>query len=171
MYNQKGTILRSAAETAIREGGSVLIGGRLYNRVELLPSEADFARGDEAAENAARENILRQRQALDDQLARLGQGGGNVATANASPAGAQTATTTRRRAASTASTGTTGGDGSGDASDQGDGLERLSVAELKDRAKAAGVPNADGMKKADLVDALRAAPPANTAPADQQQQG
>jgi methylmalonyl-CoA mutase N-terminal domain/subunit len=72
MYDPKGRITRQGAEQAIREGGSVIIGGTIYTRVENLPSEADFAQGDQEAENRARENLLRQRQALDEQLAKLG---------------------------------------------------------------------------------------------------
>jgi hypothetical protein len=70
--------------------------------------------------------------------------------------------------------GTGGGGGAGatgnvaTAGAAGDDLDGLNAAELKSRAKAVGIEGADGMRKADLVEALRAAPATtNTALADQ----
>lgn len=73
MYDAKGKLTRSGAQQAIAEGGSVLIDGKLYVNAANLPGEADFAKGDQLAENAARENLIRQQQAISEQLAKLGQ--------------------------------------------------------------------------------------------------
>jgi hypothetical protein len=67
-----GKLTRSGMEHVIRSGGSVLHDGTVYTKLDTLPSEADLAKGDADAENAARENLLRQREALDQQLASLG---------------------------------------------------------------------------------------------------
>ncbi len=71
MYDKTGKLTRAGAEQIIAEGGSVSINGNLYTSVENLPSEADFAKGDQDAENAARENLLRQQKAIEEQLAKL----------------------------------------------------------------------------------------------------
>jgi septal ring factor EnvC (AmiA/AmiB activator) len=56
---------------AIREGGAVLHGGRLIEKVEDLPSEAELVQGDPAKEQAAAENLDAQIQALVEQKNRL----------------------------------------------------------------------------------------------------
>lgn len=74
MYDKNGKLTRAGAEQVIRDGGSAMIGGKLYSKAESLPDEAEFAKGDVAAENAARENLMRQRRELDEQIGRLGAG-------------------------------------------------------------------------------------------------
>jgi hypothetical protein len=141
MYDKNGTITRAGAEQAIREGGSVLLAGQLHRTVDTLPGEEWFASTSANAESAALQQLLRQRQAIDKQITELGTGGGGGAgaTGNVATAGAA-----------------------------GDDLDGLNAAELKSRAKAVGIEGADGMRKADLVEALRAAPATtNTALADQ----
>lgn len=86
-YDAKGRITRAGAEQAIREGGSAIVGGRQYTTIESLPGEAEFARGDAAAEAQARENLLRQKHQIEDQIARLGQGSPATAPQGGSPAG------------------------------------------------------------------------------------
>jgi septal ring factor EnvC (AmiA/AmiB activator) len=57
---------------AIREGGTVLLStGKLIERVEDLPSEAELVQGDPAKEQAAAENLDAQIQALVEQKNRL----------------------------------------------------------------------------------------------------
>lgn len=46
IYDEKGRITRAGAEQVIREGGSVAIGGKLYQSIDKLPNEAEFAKGD-----------------------------------------------------------------------------------------------------------------------------
>lgn len=86
-YNN-GKLTREGAIEVIKEGGSVSLtttdeNGKVtaatYSRVEDLPDEADFARGDEAAEAAALENLHRQREATDAQIARLSARKGKAA--------------------------------------------------------------------------------------------
>jgi hypothetical protein len=70
-YDAKGKLTRAGAEQVIRSGGSVSFGGRVITSVDKLPSDAEFARGDAAAERAARARLEEQRRAIDAQLAGL----------------------------------------------------------------------------------------------------
>jgi hypothetical protein len=65
------TISRAQMERAIREGGSVLYGGRVISRAEQLPSEAELAQGDPDAEAEAQANLQAQMAALQAQMERL----------------------------------------------------------------------------------------------------
>jgi predicted HD phosphohydrolase len=58
-------------EQAIREGGSVLYGGRIITRAEHLPSAAELAQGDPAAEAAAQADLQAQIADLQAQVAKL----------------------------------------------------------------------------------------------------
>jgi hypothetical protein len=70
-YDDKGRLTRAGAESVIREGGSVFLAGKHYTRVETLPGEAEFAKGDPKAEAAAKARLVEQRKALDAQIAEL----------------------------------------------------------------------------------------------------
>lgn len=56
-YDEHGRLKRTAAVEIIKNGGSVAVGGTVYATVESLPSEADFAKGNKAAEADARKRI------------------------------------------------------------------------------------------------------------------
>lgn len=70
-YTRDGKLTRAGMEHVIRSGGSVVHEGKVYSKMEHLPSEADLAKGDADAEAAALENINRQRAQLDAQEAQL----------------------------------------------------------------------------------------------------
>jgi hypothetical protein len=59
----------------IKEGGSVMYNGEVYNNVEKLPSEASMAKGDKVREAAARQSLKAQIEAANKQLAMLSDGG------------------------------------------------------------------------------------------------
>lgn len=69
-----GKLTRAGMEHAIRAGGSVIHDGRVVSRIEDLPTEAQLAKGNTAAEDAALNNINRQRAELDAQEAQLKAG-------------------------------------------------------------------------------------------------
>jgi len=103
MPDNQGRLSRAEAETIIRGGGSVSIGGKLYTSVEKLPTEADFAKGDNKAEDAARARLQAQIADAQKQLADLGQSqAGQLGTAEAGP----TATVTGGTRAAADRTGT-----------------------------------------------------------------
>jgi hypothetical protein len=67
---RRGMLAALAAGQPVRvavEGGKHVTA----TRPEHLPTEAQMAKGDSAAEAAARENLLRQREAIDRQIATL----------------------------------------------------------------------------------------------------
>lgn len=66
-----GTISRAEMQSAIAAGGVVLHDGRIYNDPNLLPTEAELAKGDPAKEEKAREDLQAQIDALKSQLAVL----------------------------------------------------------------------------------------------------
>lgn len=68
------TMTRAQMEAVIAGGGSVLHGGKLYTRVEHLPSEAELAQGDPAAEQAAAARLQEEIVRLQEQVARLSAG-------------------------------------------------------------------------------------------------
>src|SRR4051812_5199852 len=57
IYDEKGNITRAGAEQVIREGGSVAIKGKLYMKVEQLPNEAEFVKGDKEAGASAKARL------------------------------------------------------------------------------------------------------------------
>lgn len=65
------TIGRAAMEAAISRGGAVLYQGRIISRVADLPSEAELAQGDPAAEQAAAESLRAQIAQAQQLLAQL----------------------------------------------------------------------------------------------------
>lgn len=69
-----GKLTRYGMEQVIRSGGSVLHDGVVRARIEDLPTEAQLAKGNTAAEDAALNNINRQRAELDAQEAQLRAG-------------------------------------------------------------------------------------------------
>lgn len=81
-------LTRAGMEKVIRDGGSVMHGREIITNVDDLPSEAELAEGDEAAERVALDNIERQQRALDAQRNRLvGAKGGKKASGRAKAAG------------------------------------------------------------------------------------
>jgi hypothetical protein len=67
----QNTIGRAAMEQAIRSGGSVMYQGRLITAVEQLPSAAELAAGDPAAEAEAQASLQTQIAELQRQMAQL----------------------------------------------------------------------------------------------------
>lgn len=65
------TLTRQEMEQVIRDGGSVLHGGRLYTKIATLPTEAQLAAGNPEQEAAAKANLQSQVEALQAQLADL----------------------------------------------------------------------------------------------------
>lgn len=80
-----GMMSRAEMEQVIRSGGSVLHQGSVITRLELLPSEADLARGNPEQEAAVAEGLRAQLAELQAQLERL-QAGGRGTQASGSPA-------------------------------------------------------------------------------------
>lgn len=68
MYDEKGKLTRHGAITVIQSGGSVLVGGKIHTRIDTLPGEAEFAKGNEEAEKKARERL---QQSIEDAKAEL----------------------------------------------------------------------------------------------------
>lgn len=66
-------LTRQQMEQAIKNGGSVLYGGRLITRTEHLPSDADLAEGNPEQEAAAAAALEAQIAALQAQRDRLGR--------------------------------------------------------------------------------------------------
>jgi hypothetical protein len=76
-----GRLTREGMEHAVRTGGSVLLAGEVHTDLSALPSAADLARDDERRASQERDNLLKQRAALDAELAKLavpGKQGGEV---------------------------------------------------------------------------------------------
>ena len=67
----KGRLTRHGMEQALKAGGSVLHGERIITNAKDLPSEAELASGDIAAEDAARASIAERQAALDRESAIL----------------------------------------------------------------------------------------------------
>lgn len=65
-YNQ-----REHMEQVVAEGGSVYHKRAIISKHEHLPSQAELAKGDKAAEGVAREDLQRRRSAIDDEIAQL----------------------------------------------------------------------------------------------------
>jgi hypothetical protein len=66
-----GRLTREGMEHAVRTGGSVLMAGEVHTDLSALPSAADLARDDERRASQERDNLLKQRAALDAELAKL----------------------------------------------------------------------------------------------------
>lgn len=73
-HYRNGKLTLEGMRAVHARGGSVLHNGQVIRPGEKLPSEADLAKGDQVAEQQARENLLRQRRELDAQIASLGGG-------------------------------------------------------------------------------------------------
>lgn len=71
MYDKNGKMTRAGMEETIKAGGSVLHGGKLYTRVETLPTAADLAAGDEQATAEALAGLDAQQRSLEEQRTRL----------------------------------------------------------------------------------------------------
>lgn len=126
MYDANGKLTRAGAVDVIKGGGSVLVNGKLYTNVDRLPGEAEFAKGDTAAEKAARARLqqtLRETQVQLDALeAPAGSGDANQANNEQST----------------------------------DGLEEMTIVNLKELAKSINVESWGTMNKASLIAAIRA---------------
>jgi hypothetical protein len=81
MYDKNNMLTRAGMEQVIREGGTVQHKGKLYSRIESLPSEADLAAGDEDAERRALAGLEEQQRALDAQRDRLSRAAADRAKA------------------------------------------------------------------------------------------
>jgi hypothetical protein len=68
-----GKLTRAGMEQAIKDGGSVMYKGKILTSLDQLPSEADLAAGDSQRESQARENLLKQKDAIDKELAKIGK--------------------------------------------------------------------------------------------------
>jgi hypothetical protein len=75
-YDKRGRLTLAGMRAVIAEGGSVGYNGKTITSADGLPSEAELAEGDEAAEAAALENLERAQAAIDAQRARLLKGKG-----------------------------------------------------------------------------------------------
>lgn len=71
MYDKQGKMTRAGMEQVIRDGGSVLHGGKLHTRLDTLPTAADLAAGDEQATAEALAGIEAQQKSLDAQRQKL----------------------------------------------------------------------------------------------------
>jgi hypothetical protein len=129
MYDKNGKLTREGAIKVIQSGGSVLFNKNLYTKVESLPNEADFAKGDEQAEAAARASLQKTIDDAQKQLSQLGK----PAQSAQQPIGQQPQTRNP------------------------DSLDDLTVVQLKEKAKDANVEGYGTMNKADLIAALRKA--------------
>ena len=69
-----GKMTREGAEKIIRGGGSVGIGSQTISNIDDLPSAAEFAKGNEAMENAVLANLDAQQARLDAERARINRG-------------------------------------------------------------------------------------------------
>lgn len=130
-YDKNGKLTRAGATQVIQAGGSVIIGKQLYTKAENLPGEADFAKGDPDVEAAAAARLQQTIADAQKQLAQLGGG--------QQPPQRQTQTQQP------------------ETQKHSDGLDDLTVVQLKDKAKEANVEGFSTMNKADLVAALRKA--------------
>jgi hypothetical protein len=65
------TLTREQMETVIRRGGSVLHNGQTITRVQDLPSLAELAQGDPAAEAEALKALQQQMAEVQSQIAKL----------------------------------------------------------------------------------------------------
>lgn len=87
-YDDKGRLTRAAALQIIASGGSVAMGGNIYTRADTLPSEADFAKGDEKAEREAKARLEKTIADAQAQLTSL--------NAPATTSATETTTTARK---------------------------------------------------------------------------
>jgi hypothetical protein len=71
MYDKQGRLTRQGAEQIIASGGSVLHGGHLHTKIDTLPSDAAFSKGDPEREKQARERIRAERDRLDREESML----------------------------------------------------------------------------------------------------
>lgn len=58
---------RNQMEQVIRNGGSVLVGGRIITKVEHLPTDADLAAGNPEQEQAVISDLSDRIKALEQQ--------------------------------------------------------------------------------------------------------
>lgn len=65
------TMTRDQMAAVIQGGGAVVHQGAIYTSLEQLPSEADLAGGDANRLNIALEDLQRQRDELDREIARV----------------------------------------------------------------------------------------------------
>jgi large subunit ribosomal protein L21 len=133
MAEQKEYDQREHMEQVISEGGSVYHRGRIIARQEELPADSVLARGNREMESAARRRLERQRAAIEEELSAL-----NTPDDTSDDSGARG-----------------GNAGNKEGSDD---LSELTVVELRERAKVAGVEGYSTMNKADLVAVLKAQP-------------
>jgi hypothetical protein len=122
----------------IKGGGSVMVGGRIIDSINDLPSEVDLAKGDASATQSVRKSLEETKANAERELAKLDQ---EPAKTDAGDAGDVKS-------------------GSDDAGKGGEptviDLDTLTVAQLKEVADERKVSITADMKKADIVAAIRA---------------
>jgi hypothetical protein len=69
-----GKLTRESAEKIINGGGAVSIGSQTITSIDELPTAAEFAKGNEAMENAVLANLDAQQARLDAERARINKG-------------------------------------------------------------------------------------------------
>jgi hypothetical protein len=69
-----GKLTRENAEKIINGGGAVSIGSQTITSIDELPTAAEFAKGNEAMENAVLANLDAQQARLDAERARINKG-------------------------------------------------------------------------------------------------
>jgi hypothetical protein len=70
----RGRLTRQGMELAIVQKGSVMFNGKLIDKIEGLPTDADLTRQEERLAEEQRNGLLAQEAAIQGQLARVGFG-------------------------------------------------------------------------------------------------
>ncbi len=71
LRDAEGHLTRAGMEHAIRNKGSAMHNNVIHTSVDTLPSAAELAKGNPALEQQARDELLRARAILDEQIAKL----------------------------------------------------------------------------------------------------
>lgn len=132
MYNENGIISRDAAEQAIKGGGSVLIKGKLYNRIESLPTDAELAML--SGDPTGVERVRQEKQAEIDRL---------------------TADLAALKKPAKAHKDDKKPDGDAGKEATADDLEALTKEQLLEKAKDAGLTGVSALNKGELVEAIK----------------
>lgn len=69
--DSKGRLTYAALVQIFREGGTVVLGGQHVTKLEDLPTEAEYVRGDADAEAEALGRLVQAHQLLEAQIAAL----------------------------------------------------------------------------------------------------